>query len=64
MEEMKELPRRGRPPGKGRYQHSRSMRFSDLDAERLRRLAHMLETTEGEVIRRAVRMMARREELE
>ena len=44
--------------------HPRSVRFSDRDAERLRRLAEKLELPESMVIRMAIRRLAGEEGVE
>jgi predicted transcriptional regulator len=51
---------RGRPEG-SIYPHVRSLRFSDRDLERLRRLAEKLELPEVVIIRQALKEKAERE---
>ena len=53
----------GRPKGKP-FPHVRSLRFTPRDGERLRLLAEIMETTEAQVIRVAIRELARREGVE
>lgn len=64
MQERPRKPRGRAPAGASAFPHVHSLRFSDRDEERLEKLAAKLEITLVDVVRRALRELAKREGVE